>query len=232
MKQLVIKKIPDLPYYLTEALNQLRVSLSFSGENVKVIMVTSSMPNEGKSFITMQLWKMMAEVGKRVICIDGDLRNSEMKSRWGFSIDGDMPGIVHGLSGQAGWNDIVYATDIPNGYIIPGEVNVSNPVNLLEGQRFNSLMDLCRREFDYVLIDTPPLGAVADALSIGPNTDGSLLVIRSGVTKRRAVENSVSLLQRSSIPLLGIVLNRADTNRRSSYYYNSYYRYDYYGNDK
>lgn len=225
MKQLMVENIPELPYYMTEALNQLRISLGFAGENIKSIMITSSTPNEGKSFITMQLWKMMAEAGNRVIVIDCDMRNSEMRTQWGFALESGDKGLVHCLSAKADINDIVYATNIKNAYIIPTEVLVPNPINLLEGRSFKELMTICRREFDYILIDTPPLGAVADALSVGPKTDGCLLVIRSAYTPKRAVENSVNLMERSGVPLLGIVLNRADTNRKGNYYYNQYYRY-------
>lgn len=232
MKQMILENMPELPFNVTEALNQLRVSIGFSGENVKVVMVTSSTSNEGKSFVTMQLWKMMAEVGTRVVLIDCDMRNSEMKSRWGFQSNGDILGIVHYLAGKADINDIVYATDVPNGYIIPVAANVPNPTILLEGRRFHEVIDVCREEFDFVLIDTPPLGAVADALNVAPLTDGSLLIIRSGTTPRRVVENSIDLLKRAGVPLLGVVLNRADTSKKgNSYYYNHYYQYGYYNDE-
>ena len=225
MKTLYIKNIPELPYYVTEALNQLRISLGFSGENVKTIMITSSTPNEGKSFITMELWKMMAEAGNRVLVIDADMRNSEMKSQWGFELKSGDCGLVHVLSGRAKIKNVVYETNIENAYIIPVEVLIPNPINLLEGNHFRELMQICRKEFDYVLIDTPPIGMVADALTIGPKTDGCLLVIRSAVTPKRAVENSFNLLERSGVPLLGMVLNRADMARKGNYYYNQYYNY-------
>ena len=234
MKKIVIENLPELPYYITEALNQLRISLSFSGQDVKSIMVTSSMPNEGKSFIAMQLWKMIAEVGNRVVILDCDLRNSEMRSKLGFELEEGMPGIIHGISGQAELEDVVYPTNIENGFLVPVEMTLSNPSNLLEGSRFSELLQMCREEFDYVIIDSPPVGAVADALTIGPLTDGCLYVIWSGKSQRKLVENSIQLLKRADIPLLGVVLNRADINRRRSYYYHQYYRYsyDYYGGKK
>lgn len=226
MKQIKIEKMPELPFNVSEALNQLRISLGFAGENIKVVMITSSTPNEGKSFITMQLWKMIAEVGNRVVLIDCDMRNSEMKSRWGFETDSDMYGIVHYLAGKATIQDIVYSTDVPNGYVIPVSANVPNPMILLEGERFKEVIDICREEFDFVLIDTPPLGAVADALNVAPKTDGSLLIIRSGETPKRVVLNSVDLLRRAGVPLLGVVLNRAPVaGKGGNYYYSRYYYY-------
>ena len=227
MKDMFVGNMPDLPFDLTESLNQLRVSLGFAGENIKTIEVTSSTPNEGKSFVAMNLWKMMAEVGNRVLLIDCDLRNSEMRAKWDLETDEDLVGIVHFLAGKADINDIVYKTNIINGYMIPVATCVPNPTILLEGKRFRDLLEMCKSQFDYILLDTPPLGSVVDGLKIATYCDGSLLVIRSGETPRKMVENSVSLLNRTDTPLLGVVLNRAITTKRSNYYYNRYYRYGY-----
>lgn len=236
MKTLFIDKIPELPFYVTEALNQLRINLGFSGANIKVIMITSSTPNEGKSFVAMNLWKQMASLGSRCLFIDCDLRNSVLRDKWGFRTEDEFVGIVHYLAGKAELNDVVYLTNVENGYIIPVSTDVADPTILLEGQRFDDMMKVCREEFDYIIVDTPPLGSVADALNIAGHCDGSLLVIRSGEVPRKMVENSVQLLRRTSIPLLGVVLNRAETGHGAgSYYYNHYYRYgygeDYYGSD-
>ncbi|MBQ9328375.1 MAG: CpsD/CapB family tyrosine-protein kinase [Solobacterium sp.] len=232
MKQLYLENLPELPFNVTEALNQLRISLGFSGENIQTVMVTSSTPNEGKSFVTMELWKMMAEIGSRTALIDCDMRNSVMGDTVGFRTNDDLVGIVHYLAGKADLKDIVYATNIPNAYLIPVSTNVPNPTVLLEGKRFQEIIDVCKEEFDFVLIDTPPLGSVADALNIAPKTDGSLLVIRSGETPKKVVENSINLLRRTGAPLLGVVLNRADTSKNGNqYYYNRYYQYGYYNNE-
>ncbi|NCB32995.1 MAG: polysaccharide biosynthesis tyrosine autokinase [Erysipelotrichia bacterium] len=230
MKDMSIENMPELPFDVTESLNQLRVSLGFSGENIKTIEITSSTPNEGKSFVAMNLWKMMADVGNRVLLIDCDLRNSEMRSKWGLQTNEELVGIVHFLAAKADVYDIVYKTNIANGYIIPVAACVPNPTILLEGKRFGELLEVCKSQFDYILLDTPALGSVVDALKIATYCDGSLLVIRSGETPRKMVENSVSLLNRTETPLLGVVLNRADTSKRgNNYYYNHYYRYGYHG---
>lgn len=82
--------------------------------------------------------------------------------------------------------------------------------------------------FGYVLVDTPPLGSVADALNIATHCDGTVLVVRSGETPRKMVQNSVELLKRTTTPLLGVVLNRVNVNSKSNRYYNRYYNYGYY----
>lgn len=229
MKELEIKKLPELPFNVVEALNQLRINLSFCGSNIKSVMVTSSVPNEGKSFITMQLWKMMAEVGAPTILIDCDLRNSEMRRKYGVSNLGKekLIGAPYYLAGQVDMQDVIYKTNVPNGYMIPVTSAIANPTILLESPRFAQMMDYCRKNFAYVLVDTPPLGSVADALNIAQYCDGSILVVRSGDTSRKIVDNSVQMLKRTESPLLGLVLNRVDVESRSNPYYRRYYGSDY-----
>lgn len=230
MKELEIRNLPELPFNVTEALNQLRINLSFCGSQVKTVMVTSSVPNEGKSFIAMQLWKMMAEVGAPTVLIDCDLRNSEMRRKYGVSNLGKekLIGAPYYLAGQVDMQDVIYKTNVPNGYMIPVTSAIANPTILLESPRFAQMMDYCRKNFAYVLVDTPPLGSVADALNIAQYCDGSILVVRSGDTSRKIVDNSVQMLKRTESPLLGLVLNRVDVESRSSAYYHRYYRGGYY----
>lgn len=226
MKSLQINRLPDLPFDVSEAINQLRVNLSFTGSDIKVIMVTSTLPNEGKSFVAFNLWRSLAGIGKRVLHIDCDLRMSEMRSVLDYSVTGDFVGIAHLLSGQADIPEVVYKTNISNGYMLPVTTAVTDPTILFESERFHVLMEHCREAFDYVIIDTPPLGNVADALNISKNCDGTVLVVRSGFCKKRLVNDSVQSLKRAGSPLLGIVLNRVDTSKKSgSYYYKDYYKY-------
>lgn len=232
MKELQIKNMPPLPFDMTEALNQLRVNLGFCGDNIKTIMVTSSTPNEGKSFVAVNLWKMMAEVGMKVLLIDCDLRNSEMRTKYGISSEEKITGIVHYLSGKVSLQDALYQTNFPHGFFMPLSTTVANPTILLESPRFGAMMAKCRETFDYVIVDTPPLGSVADAMNIATHCDGSLLVVRSGETPRKMVQNSVDMLKRTGVPLLGITLNRVDMNHKTnSYYYSKYYRYGKYEKD-
>lgn len=228
MKELTIRNMPELPFDMTEALNQFRVNLGFCGDEVKTIMITSSMPNEGKSFLVMHLWKMMAEVGVPTLLIDCDFRNSELRSKYGISSSEKIVGGAHYLAGKADLQDVLYQTNIPNGFMIPVTSSIANPTILLEGPRFGRMIENCAKTFGYVLIDTPPIGSVADALNIATHCDGTVLVVRSGETPRKMVDNSVQLLKRTETPLLGIVLNRADMNSKSNLYYHRYYRSGYY----
>lgn len=232
MKELMIRNMPELPFDMSEALNQLRVNLGFCGDQVKAVMVTSSVPNEGKSFVAMQLWKQIAEVGTPTLLIDCDLRNSELRSKYGISSNEKLIGSAHYLAGRAELEDVLYQTNVPNGYILPVASAIANPTILLEGERFGKMVETCRKMFGYILIDTPPIGSVADALNIATHCDGTVLVVRSGSTPRKMVDNSVQLLKRTETPLLGIVLNRADMNSKSNVYYHRYYRSGYYYNNK
>lgn len=233
MRELNVNEFPELPFDVTEALNQFRVNLGFCGDNIKTVMITSSVPNEGKSFITMELWKMMADVGIPTLVIDCDLRNSEMRSKYGLTTNDKLVGMVHYLAGKADMDDVIYKTNIVNGYIIPAGSSVINPTMLLEGRRFGDIIKKVGEVFSFIIIDTPPLGSVADALNISKHCDGSILVVRSGETPKKMVKNSVDLLGRTSTPLLGTVLNRVDTSGSSNGYYRRYYRngYYYYNND-
>ena len=222
MNKIEITKLPELSWEVSEAFNQLRVNLSFCGSNVKTVMVTSSTPNEGKSFVTMQLWKSIAEMGKKVLFIDCDFRKSVLRTRYGMSTEGHMKGAPHYLADQAALDDVIYETNIQNGYIIPVAKTVVNPSILLENPRFAEMIAECRKRFDLILIDTPPLGSVADTLKIATHCDGTVLVTMCHQTPRKLVASSVQQLKRTQVPLLGIVLNGAQTNG-SNLYYKKYY---------
>lgn len=228
MKSLTINNFSELPFDVAEAVNQLRVNLSFTDANIKKIVVTSSIPNEGKSFLALCLWRAMAQTGKKVLFVDCDLRLSEIKDIYDIQTSDAFFGIAHVLSGQCAVQDVMYKTNIPNAYMIPSANAVSNPATLLESDHFREVLDQVADVFDYVIIDTPPIGTVADALTIGKVADGNILVVRSGYTKKVLVRDTIERLKVTNQPLLGIVLNRVDVSRNSSYYYKGYGSY--YGN--
>ena len=225
MRELEINKMPELPFNVTEALNQLRINLSFCGDQIKTVMMTSSVPNEGKSFLTIQLWRQMALVGTPVLLIDCDFRNSEMRRKYGIrsASQEKLLSAAHYLAGKAEIQDVIYKTNIPNGYMIPVASTIANPTILLESPRFARMLEDCAGRFGCVLVDTPPLGSVADGLNIARYCDGSVLVVRCGSTPRRLVHNSVQLLGRTGKPLVGVALNRANAGGGAGGYYYRYY---------
>lgn len=229
MKNLTVQNLPELTFEVEEAINQLRVNLGFCGDQIKTVMITSSVPDEGKSFIAIRLWRMLAELGSRVLLIDCDLRNSEMRIKYNIGSTEKMTGIAHYLAGKVELEDAIYATNVPNGFMIPLADSVINAPILLENQRFADMIKACADQFDYVLIDTPPLESVADALRIATHTDGVMLVVRSGQTSRKLVADAVDKLRRTKAPILGVVLNRVEMNKKRGYYYKRYYYSKYYG---
>lgn len=234
----VIGVKPALPYSVEEALNRLRINVSFLGGDIRRIMVVSSEPNEGKSFIAINLWKQMASAGEPSILIDADMRKSVMVENYRIAReDGkELWGLSHYLSDNKKLEDCILTTDIPGGDLLPNVNNVVNPSMLLESRRFGELLDILESRYRYVFLDVPPLGLVSDAERIGHLCDGAILIVRSGVTPKGIIRNSIAQLERAGCPLLGITLNRCDAGggKYGKYYgrYGSYYSDKYYTESK
>lgn len=231
MKQIDMN-IQALPYAVEEAMNRLRVNIKFCGKNTKKILVISSVPNEGKSTVSVHLWKMLAEAGFPSVLVDLDLRKSVLKDRLEFKSEGEIQGLDYYLSGLSEYQNVVYETNISNGYIVPVSNLLENPSALLEDPRMEELLDRLAEDYRYVIIDSPPLESVADGALIASFCDGAILVVRSGMTSRRLVKQSIQQLERVGCRLLGTVLNRVETKSRAyqKYYgkYGNYYS-EYYG---
>lgn len=231
MKKLTIKNMPKLPYAVEEAVNRLRINMSFLGKNVRNIMVVSSVPNEGKSFVAMQLWRQMAETGTPSILVDADLRKSVMTEVYQIqAVDKKekLQGTSHYLAGDADISKAVYQTDIECGDILPNIDNVVNPSLLLESSRFEEMLKTMKGMYQYVFVDSPPLDLVSDGERIGSLCDGAILVVRGGVTSKNMVKSSIRQLERAGCPLLGVVLNRVEGSK-GGYYYKKYGGGRYYG---
>ena len=219
---------PKLPYAIEEAINRLRINVSFFGTDIRKIMIVSSEPNEGKSFIAMSLWKQMALAGEKTIFVDCDMRKSVLVDEYQIEReDGkDLWGLSHYLSDNKKLEDCILTTDLPDGDILPNVNNIVNPSMLLESRRFSELLDILAERYHYVFMDVPPLGLVSDAERIGHFCDGAILTVRSGETPRSIIRNSISQLERAGCPILGIALNRVGAS--SGKYYGRYYGSKYY----
>ena len=228
MKSLTLNRLKNYPFDVTESINQLRVNLSFTDKDMKRIVITSAIPNEGKSTISLALWRSLAGIGKKTLLIDCDLRRSQYRTECQMRTEEVFVGIAHVLSGQNDIQDVIYKTNVPNGYIIPVTSLINNPGILLESHRMHELLEQVYDVFDYIIIDTPPMASVADALTVLKNAAASIFVVRSGMAKKELVKESVEKLKRTGKPLLGMVLNGVDTSARGSHYYKGYG--DYYGN--
>lgn len=219
MNQLTIT-LPELPYAVEEAMNRLRINIKFCGKNTRKILLTSCLPNEGKSTVSSYLWKMLAEAGFPTVLVDVDLRKSVMKSRFQIEYGEDMKGLNHYLSGLAEYEEVVYETNIQNGCLVPCTQLLENPSALLEDVRFRELLDKLAEHYRFVIIDTPPLGSVSDGALVASMCDGAVLVVRAGDTPKAMIRQSLHEIEQSGCKLLGTVLNRAEVKSRA---YGKYY---------
>lgn len=230
LRKIEMDDLPELPYAVEEALNRLRVNISFLGSDIKTIMVTSTMPNEGKSFVSLHLWRQLAQAGIPTLFVDMDLRKSVMVEKYSIHREDNetMHGTSYYLANKIPLSEVVFQSEIPNGYILPNVDNVINPSMLLESNRFKTIFTQMKDAFRYVIVDVPPLNLVSDGEKIGSLCDGAILVVHGGETPKAMVKNSVNQIERSGCPLLGIVLNRVKGSG-SGYYYKKYGGGSYYG---
>ena len=227
MKKLTMN-LPEInDYRMTEGLNQLKTNLAFCGKDIKVITMTSSVPNEGKSSVSFSLSKTLAESGKKILMIDADLRKSVMAAK--YQIKGIDKGLSHYLTGQAEIEDIIYETEMEGFYLTVAGPLSPDPTSLLDSEQFQKFIDKVREDFDYVIIDAPPLGVVIDAVIIGKYTDGAVIVIEQGVIKRKIVQDVIKQLKRGEVRILGAVLNKVDERIGAYGNYEYKYSYSYYG---
>ena len=218
-------KIPKLDYSAVESYKSLRTNLQFCGEDKKIIAITSCTPNEGKSSVTMNLAISLTEAGKKVLLIDADLRKSVLVGR--TRVRESVKGLTHYLSRQAPLIDVICSTNVNNFHMIFAGPVPPNPAELLGGKLFHEMLKSLRKIYDYILIDTPPLGSVIDSVVIAEECDGSVMVIESGVISYRFAQEVKAQLEKSNCPILGVVLNKVDMSKQG--YYGKYYG-KYYGN--
>lgn len=207
-----------------ELFRMLRSNIEFTGVENRVIAVTSCLPNDGKSTISYQLAYMFAEEGKRTLLVDADLRKSILLKQ--LQVEGAQKGLSHLLSGLESVGEAVHATNIPNFFLLPSGIFPANPTELLANERFKKLIQAFKNSFEYVIIDTPPIGSVIDAAVIAKECDGSLFVLASDKVSRREARRMVEQMRSANPNILGAVLNKVDV-RGSSYYgkkYKGYYK--------
>ncbi len=194
-------------YYMREAYNTIRTNFLFSGCEIKTVVFTSCHMNEGKSTVSAVLAQSLAETGKRVLLIDADLRKSVFASR----IEGQVEkGLSLFLSGQAERDEVLCQTQIVNLDIILAGKVPPNPVELLNSDRMKTLIMQAREAYDYVLIDTPPLGMVIDSAVIADYCDGAVMVLDGGNVQAREAQHVKQQLEKSGCRLLGVVLNHTE----------------------
>ena len=225
MPKLVINK-REMPYDVNEAMKLLRTNLQFCGKDKKVIMITSTLADEGKSTVSMNLCRSLAQLGSRVVLLDADMRQSVLADR--FTKERNLPGLSHLLSGRNGLEDVLMETDMDNFHMILAGRVPPNPAELLSSARMQKLIEICREEYDYVIVDCPPINLVVDAAIVAPLCDGIVMVVSSGNVPYRLAQGALDQLQATGCPVLGAVLNMVDQKNEKYYYRKGYYSKGYY----
>lgn len=229
MQKVEMRAMEKLDFRTKEAYKTLRTNLEFSGKDVKVICLTSCVPNEGKTSTSFQLALSLAEAGKKTMLVDADMRKSVMLGR--YKASREKFGLSHYLSGQAALEEACCSTNVPNFYTVFAGPVPPNPSELLGSVNFQEMVETLCREYDYVIIDTPPLGSVIDGAIVARKCDGVVIVIEADTVSYKFARDVKGQLDKAGCRILGCVLNKVDIKGNGYYskYYGKYYG-RYYGN--
>ena len=230
METIILNNLKENTRTMKESLRALKTNIQFCGDDIKAILVTSSVPNEGKSTVTMDLARSLTESGKSVLVIDTDMRKSVLVGRLRAKAQhGEVAGLSHYLSGQKKMDEVLYATNNKRLFMVFAGPSVPNPTEILEKKYFATLMEFAKEHFDYVLIDCAPIAAAIDAAVIAKHCDGAILVVSQGGASSRLISSVKKQLEASGIRIIGAVLNKVKMGK-SGYGYGYGYGYGkYYG---
>jgi capsular exopolysaccharide synthesis family protein len=208
-----------------EGIKTLRANLMFmSPDNpANLLLVTSSGPSEGKTVTSVNMAIAMAQSGLRTLIVDSDMRRPRIHKA--ISLE-NSSGLSNAIMGEISLDEGVQDTPIENLDALTCGTLPPNPSELLHAERFHEIMEEAAEKYDRVILDSPPLGAVADALILSQLVESVLLVVKFGQTRREMLERAVEQLEGIGAPFKGCVLNEVDTSG-SGYGYSYYYRYSY-----
>lgn len=230
------KALPKLsvntPFGIREAYNSLRTKLIFTGRGEKcpVFAVTSSLADNGKTTNSVNLAISIAMADQRVLLIDGDMRKPSIHRYFNLDFKPGLSETLAGLTSQIS----LHKTDVPGLSVLTSGQIPPNPAQLLSSPRMDQLLEHVRDNFDYVIIDTPPVNIVTDACTIAEKITGYIFIVHSGKNHTRDIHDAIQSLQEMNGNIVGFVLNDPSGGAEShySYRYNKYYRYSrykYYG---
>ena len=188
---------------------------------IRVITLTSSTPNEGKSTVALNLAQAIATSGKSVVLVECDMRRRSLADMIGARTRGGLYAI---LSEQMTIEEAVVETSQKNLYFLDSEPHIPNPADIIASKRFRRLVEALRETFQYVIFDTPPVGTFVDAAEVGHLSDGVLFVVRENFAKRAEVQAAFDQLRRAEVNVIGAVMNYCEAE--TSEYYYSYYTKD------
>lgn len=219
------KKIlsPESPFVVKEAYSAIRTNLLFTqkGEKCPVFVVTSPTANNGKTINSINLAVSFAQMGKRTLLIDSDMRNPTIHRMFSIPVKNGLSEILAGLTD----NITVSKTDVENLSVLTGGKIPPNPAELLSSPRMDKLLEFVKEHYDCVFIDTPPVNLVTDATVFAQKTTGYILIVKANASDNSDVKLAVNSLDNIGGNILGFVLNDVTSGRNR--YYSYYRKYDY-----
>lgn len=216
----------DSPFVVKEAYNAIRTNLLFSqqGEKCPVFVITSSTANNGKSINAINMAISFAQMGKRTLLIDSDMRNPTVHRMFSIPVKNGLSEILAGLTD----NITVSKTDVENLSVLTAGKIPPNPTELLSSSRMDKLIDFVKAHYDCVFIDTPPVNLVTDATAFSTKATGYILVVKSETTDIQELKVAVTTLEQIEANIVGFVLNDVNATGKKYYsYYKRGYRYKY-----
>jgi capsular exopolysaccharide synthesis family protein len=207
-----------------EGFRTLRTNLQFlsADKPLKVLVITSSAPAEGKTTTAINLATSLAQMGQRVLLVDSDLRRPSLHRSFNLAA---APGLSNFLVGKAELSAVLKKTPIEGLQVLASGPIPPMPAELLSSHKMRELLNQLRQQFDTVLLDTPPVVAVTDATLMATMADGVLLVVSCGKTTRDQAKAALLTLEKAGIKPLGVVMNQVDRRKGYGYYYYYYHRY-------
>jgi capsular exopolysaccharide synthesis family protein len=213
--------------FLSESYRRLRTNILHvhMASPLKTIMVTSPNPYEGKTTTVCNLAISFSETQKRVLVVDADLRRPTVHAKFGLSPECGIADIV---TGTATFEEAVQRNVVENLDVLCCGTILRNPAGVLGSRSMQSFLEQMKKQYTWILVDTPPILIVNDAAVLSTMVDGTMLVVSSGSTRLATMERSIEFLQGAGGAIIGTVLNRFDAQRVYGRYYGSY-RYGHYG---
>lgn len=211
---------------ISEAFRNMRTNITFSDidNELQVLAITSSSNSEGKTTIISNYAVALAQSGKRILLMDCDLRRPQIHRK--FDLD-NKKGLTNILLKEIPIAEGIQETEVPNLFIIASGPIPPNPSEILASRRMGELITELKKDYEYILLDAPPLGLVTDAAVLNPVTEGYIIVVALGQTDRDGVHYVIETLQNISGNIVGVVANKVRSSRRyMDYGYLGYYEED------
>ncbi len=207
-----------------DAFRSLRANVTFAGgdQDIQTIVITSAVPHEGKTSITLGLGIAIARSGKKVLLVECDCRMPALGNRMKIHPKKTWVDVIYK---EAELGEAIAPTKVKGMFFLDTSLGMAHSLELLSSQRFWNMIERLKQYYDYILFDTPPVSSFIEAAVVADHTDGSVLVVKNGSKEIRAIQQACEQMKKAKARLLGIVLNQTDPKHSSYYRYGGYYYY-------